>query len=100
MVQVPCWRGAYNEGLGYWVMDKALQKIQQQVTTSGSSFSEAQIFSEQKGRGIADCDIRSEWAWNGKAFVLSYQAQSQQCKGFAGGAWNLPTYVAIVARTD
>ena len=51
VVQVPCWRGAYNEGLGYWVMDKALQKIQQQVTTSGSSFSEAQIFSEQKGRG-------------------------------------------------
>ncbi|MDH1276347.1 DUF1176 domain-containing protein [Acinetobacter johnsonii] len=100
VVQVPCWRGAYNEGLGYWVMDKALQKIQQQVTTSGSSFSEAQIFSEQKGRGIADCGIRSEWAWNGKAFVLSYQAQSQQCKGFAGGAWNLPTYVAIVARTD
>lgn len=100
VVQVPCWRGAYNEGLGYWVMDKALQKIQQQVTTSGSSFSEAQIFSEQKGRGLADCGIRSEWAWNGKAFVLSYQAQSQQCKGFAGGAWNLPTYVAIVARTD
>jgi len=100
VVQVPCWRGAYNEGLGYWVMDKALQKIQQQVTTSGSSFSEAQIFSEQKGRGIADCGIRSEWAWNGQAFVLSYQAQSQQCKGFAGGAWNLPTYVAIVARTD
>ena len=38
VVQVPCWRGAYNEGLGYWVMDKALQKIQQQVTTSGANF--------------------------------------------------------------
>lgn len=100
VVEVPCWRGAYNEGLGYWVMDKALQTIQQRVTTSGSSFSEAQIFSQQRGRGIGDCGLRSEWAWNGQTFVLSYRALSQQCKGFAGGAWNLPTYVAQVARTD
>ncbi len=43
-------------------MDKALQKIQQQVTTSGSSFSEAQIFSEQKVGVSQTGGIRSEWA--------------------------------------
>lgn len=86
VVEAPCWRGAYNAGYGYWVMDSALQKTQQFVTASGSSFSEGQIFSEQKGRGVADCIAQEEWAWNGRRFVQTYRAIQAQCKGFAGGA--------------
>ena len=101
VVQVPCWRGAYNEGLSYWVMDKALQKIQQQVPPhQAQSFSEAQIFSKQKG-GVSLTVVFVPSGLGMEGFLsLSYQAQSQQCKGFAGGAVELPTFVAIVARTD
>lgn len=96
LAEVPCWRAAYNQGYGYWLMDKLLKKVHQQVTTRGSSFSDGQIFSSQKGRGIADCIAIEEWAWNGKAFVRSYAMPSGQCKGFSGGAWNLPIYISEV----
>ena len=91
LVEVPCWRGAYNEGHGYWVMDRSLKQIKQTVTFTGSSFSEGQIFSNQRGRGIGDCLSVEEWAWNGKGFIKTYKAQTILCKGFAGGAWDLPT---------
>lgn len=96
VVEAPCWRAAYNEGYGYWVMNSALTEIRQFVTASGSSFSEGQIFSMQKGRGIADCTTQEEWAWNGRLFVRSYKAVQAQCKGFAGGAWEMPLYIARV----
>ncbi len=96
LVELPCWRGAYNYGFGYWVMDKPLKQARQLVTVSGSSFSDGQIFSMQKGRGIADCNTVDEWAWNGSSFVKTYQAVQAQCKGFVGGAWNMPVLIAKV----
>lgn len=96
VVEAPCWRGAYNYGYGYWVMDKALKQTRQLVTASGSSFSEGQIFASQKGRGIADCGSQEEWAWNGSRFVQTYRAMQAQCKGFAGGAWQMPIFISKV----
>ncbi len=96
LVEAPCWRAAYNYGYGYWVMDKALLQTRQFVTSSASSFSEGQIFAAQKGRGIADCGSQDEWAWNGSRFVKTYQAVQAQCKGFAGGAWEMPLLIARV----
>lgn len=96
VVEAPCWRAAYNEGYGYWVVNSALTQTLQFVTASGSSFSEGQIFSMQKGRGIADCTNEEEWAWNGSLFVRSYKAVQAQCKGFAGGAWKMPLFIARV----
>ena len=96
LVEANCWRGAYNWGVAYWVMDKKLQKIQQFVTDSASEFSNGQIFSYQKGRGIGDCFSQTEWAWNGQQFVKSYQFDAGQCKGFAGNAWEMPSFVSKV----
>ena len=96
LVEANCWRGAYNWGVAYWVMDKKLQKIQQFVTDSASEFSNGQIFSYQKGRGIGDCFSQTEWAWNGQQFVKSYQFDAGQCKGFAGSAWEMPSFVSKV----
>ncbi|UIZ58138.1 DUF1176 domain-containing protein [Acinetobacter sp. SCLZS86] len=96
LVEANCWRGAYNWGVAYWVMDKKLQKIQQFVTDSASEFSNGQIFSYQKGRGIGDCFSQIEWAWNGQQFVKSYQFDAGQCKGFAGSAWDMPSFVSKV----
>lgn len=95
LVQIPCWRGAYNMGSGFWLMDQNKQ-LKQLVTTSGETFSQGQIFSGHKVRGLGDCLSQDEWAWNGKKFVKSFSSLTVQCKGFAGGAWNLPTYVSKV----
>lgn len=98
LVQSPCWRGAYNMGQGMWMMSKDLKQVQQTVTLNASSFSEGQVFSHQKGRGLGDCGTVNEWAFIGKKFVQTYVRQSSQCKGFAGGAWQLPTFVSQVGR--
>ena len=38
VVESPCWRGAYNAGSGYWVMDPQLKQVKHLATTQGSSF--------------------------------------------------------------
>lgn len=98
LLEIPCWRAAYNYGNGYWLMDRNLKQVKQVVTYSGNSFSEGQIFSNQRGRGIADCNSTNEWAWNGTRFVHSYQARTEQCKGFLGGAWSMPTLIMHVQQ--
>ncbi|WP_216937846.1 DUF1176 domain-containing protein [Acinetobacter sp. BY484] len=95
LIQIPCWRGAYNMGSGFWLMDQNKQ-LKQLVTTSGETFSQGQIFSGHKVRGLGDCRSQDQWAWNGRKFVKSFSSLTVQCKGFAGGAWNLPSYVSIV----
>ncbi|KGH49999.1 regulatory protein [Acinetobacter idrijaensis] len=95
LIQIPCWRGAYNMGSGFWLMDRNKQ-FKQLVTTSGETFNQGQIFSGHKVRGLGDCLSQNEWAWNGKKFVKSFSGLTVQCKGFAGGAWNLPTYVSKI----
>lgn len=97
LVERPCWHGAYNFGAGMWLMSKDLKKVQQLVTVSASSFSEGQIFSSHKGRGIGDCNTIDEWVFTGQRFMPSYRAVNLQCKGFAGGAWDLTTLVSKVS---
>lgn len=97
LVQTPCWRSAYNQGYGMWVVSKDLRYVQQMVTTNATSFSEGHIFSHQKGRGLGDCGTQQEWVWMAPRFIRSYVAQNSQCKGFVGGAWKLPTFVSQVS---
>lgn len=96
LVQVPCWQAAYNTGLGMWLMNQQLSEVQQGVTYSGTSFSEGQVFAQHKGRGLGDCYRVEEWAFTGQRFRKTYQAAHLQCKGFVGGAWQLPTWVSQV----
>ena len=74
-------------------MDRQLKQVKQMVTGTGSSFSEGQIFSNQRGRGIGDCNSVEEWSWTGKRFIKTYQARTEMCRGFAGGAWDIPTLI-------
>ncbi len=97
LIAALCWRGAYNEGYGYWLMDAALQGQPQLVTDSGSDYQAGEISEAQKGRGIGDCWSTAAWVWDGKDFVQSSDATTGMCRAIrAGGAWQLPTWVAEV----
>ena len=56
----------------------------------------ATLSGNQKGRGLGDCWSTVEYVWDGKAFIRSKSESDTQCKGFAGGAWEQPDFVADV----
>ena len=92
-----CWRAAYNEGYGMWVLDASLKGPATFVTETASDFSEGRIVSGQKGRGIGDCWAIAEWVWNGQQFVQTMDRWTGMCRGLAaGGVWNLDKIEADV----
>lgn len=99
LVSLLCWRGAYNEGFGYWVVNQSKPYGPVLVTTSGTDYSDGLISSFQKGRGIGDCISTEQWVWDGKVFVQTASATTGLCKAVAaGGAWELPTLVTDVRK--
>ncbi|EXB25512.1 hypothetical protein J537_2687 [Acinetobacter baumannii 1437282] len=92
-----CWRGAYNEGYGAWVLDDSLANKANFVTEQASGFYNGIISSSQKGRGIGDCWASDEWVWDGQKFVHTLDRWTGMCKGVAaGGVWDLDQIEAIV----
>ncbi len=88
-----CWRAAYNEGEGYWVVNATKPFKASLVTPNATEFNDGLLLSSQKGRGIGDCWSSQEWVWNGRNFLLSSSSFSGMCKQIApGGAWQLMTY--------
>ena len=95
-----CWQGAYNEGYGYWLINHRTPSETVLITTAGSEYSDGEIWAMHKGRGVGDCWSRAIWIWNGKTFAKSEEVTTGMCRGFAGGAWDLPTYVSAVVKND
>lgn len=92
-----CWRAAYNEGYGYWVVDSKLEGKPVLITESGSDYGEGVISMSQKGRGIGDCWTLASWIWDGETFRKSREATTGMCRNLhLGGTWDLPTWVADV----
>jgi Protein of unknown function (DUF1176) len=94
-----CWIAPYNTGGRYWVVES---KPRYRVTSIHDDLlneffeAESKLRGVQKGRGIGDCLAFREFTWNGKQFVLTSSAWTGPCKGFPGGAWDLPSYVSQV----
>ena len=92
-----CWRGAYNEGYGAWVLDESLTGKAIFVTEHASDFGDGIIGSSQKGRGIGDCWSSDEWVWDGQKFVHTKDMWTGMCKGLAaGGVWELDLIESVV----
>jgi len=96
LVSTPCWLAAYNGGSGYWVVSDKPPFRAELVTTEANGDDGATLEAVQKGRGIGDCLSQDTWTWDGTDYVQTASAGSGQCKGFAGGAWDLPTLVSDV----
>ena len=95
-----CWLGAYNSSNGYWLIDNAKPSKPTLITTAGNDYFNGDISATHKDRGIGDCWNRTAWIWNGETFAKSEESSTGMCRGFAGGAWDLPTYVSQVIRND
>lgn len=93
-----CWRGAYNEAYGYWLIDHTKPSKLQLITTAGNEYSDGEIWAIHKDRGIGDCWNQTGWVWSGQTFAKSEQSSTGLCRGFAGGAWSLPTYISEVVE--
>lgn len=97
LISTLCWRAAYNEGYGYWLVDSKLEGKPVLITDSGSDYVEGVISLSQKGRGIGDCWSMASWVWDGETFRQSNQATTGMCRNIRlGGTWDLPTWVTDV----
>lgn len=95
----PCWRGAYNFGAGYWLIDNDKPSTPKLITLSGSEYGDGEIFATHIGRGLSDCRSVKQWVWNGKDFARSSELTTGLCRLIqTGGAWQLPTYVSEVVK--
>jgi len=95
-----CWLGAYNFSNGYWLIDNAKPSKPTLITTAGNDYFDGEISATHKDRGIGDCWNRTAWTWNGETFAKSEESSTGMCRGFAGGAWDLPTYVSQVIKSN
>lgn len=93
-----CWRGAYNMGVGYWTINNANPSKPQFITSSGTEYYDGEISAIHRDRGIGDCWNSKTWVWDGKRFAMTEDSSTGMCRGFVGGAWDLPTYVSEVIK--
>ncbi|MGV3679920.1 MAG: DUF1176 domain-containing protein [Acidovorax sp.] len=97
LLSIPCAMGAYNFGGLNWLANDRPPYQPQQLDAEGEfDAADGSIRSSMKGRGIGDCWSMQEWHFDGKGFVLTGQSGDSMCRGFAGGAWQLPSYTAKV----
>lgn len=97
LISTLCWRAAYNQGYGYWVIDRALKAAPVLVTNSASGYSQGVISLGQRGRGLGDCFSTARWLWDGETFRKSREATTGMCSYIhLGGTWDLPTFVTEV----
>ncbi|MGH8038068.1 MAG: DUF1176 domain-containing protein [Stenotrophomonas sp.] len=97
LVSQGCWRGAYNTGDGYWVVNDRPPYAPTLVTASAVDDELRTIQEAQKGRGLGDCWYSASWGWTGTRFVKTAESRSGLCRLVAaGGAWEMPTVVTKV----
>jgi hypothetical protein len=96
LVSTRCWLAAYNAGSGYWIINDTPPYRPALITSDATDFDDGALTSGQKGRGIGDCWSSEQWTWDGTGFEQTAASSTGLCKGFAGGAWELPTLVTEI----
>jgi hypothetical protein len=98
LVEVSCWRAAYNFGSILFAVDpkdpakaRLLRfrtvgeggKLKDTYQLSSPSYDdkEKKLGSAHKGRGVGDCGSVGEWRWRGKEFVLTRYWNKDECDG-------------------
>lgn len=95
---VPCFSGAYNFGLRYFVTGpKGADPQALRFPTSREPADEVvngeydpgsrTLSGFNKGRGIGDCGIASTWVWTGRDFALQSESEMRECWGVPSDQW-------------
>ncbi|RUP35487.1 MAG: DUF1176 domain-containing protein [Curvibacter sp.] len=94
LLSVPCSMGAYNFTTLHWIArDQPPYSPEAQEANGDFDPKTGTVSLSMKGRGLGDCWTEQTWRFNGQGFVLAGQSSTGLCRGFPGGAWNLPEYV-------
>ena len=94
LLSVACSSGAYNASNRLWLARDVPPYAPQALEADGEFDPRTgEIIASMKGRGLGDCWSQTTWQFDGKDFVLAEQTADQMCRGFPGGAWQLPSYV-------
>ena len=102
LAEALCASGAYQSTNYYAVLDDKLSKVEQvladQYNGVGGDRKQGYAFvrGAYKGRGEGDCWSIQDAVWNGKIFIRTSEWTTGSCKGFPGGAWQLPTFVSDI----
>ena len=102
LAEALCASGAYQSTNYYAVLDDKLSKVEQvladQYNGVGGDGKQGYAFvrGAYKGRGVGDCWSSQDAVWNGKIFIRTSEWTTGSCKGFPGGAWQLPTFVSDI----
>ncbi len=102
LAEALCVRGSYQGTNYYAVLDDKLSKVEQVLAEqyNRAEYDEKQGYAfvrgTYKGRGVGDCWSSQDAVWNGKIFIRTSEWTTGSCKGFPGGAWQLPIFVSNV----
>jgi len=95
---VPCFAGAYNFGLRYFVTaPNGVDPKPVRFPTSREPADEVvngeydpgsrTLGGFNKGRGVGDCGIASTWVWTGRDFALQAENEMRECWGVPSDQW-------------
>jgi len=95
LLSLPCGMGAYNFTNLLWIANDRPPYQPQPLEDVDGEFDAdtGTVRRSMKGRGIGDCWSMHDWQFDGQGFVLTREANDSMCRGFPGGAWQLPSYV-------
>ena len=102
LAEALCARAAYQYTNYYAVLDDKLSKVEQvlaeQYNEAGYDEKQGYAFVRgiYKGRVIGDCWNSEDAVWNGKIFIRTSKWTTGSCKGFGGGAWQLPIFISDI----
>ncbi|WP_312145772.1 DUF1176 domain-containing protein [Brevundimonas sp.] len=95
---VPCFSGAYNFGLRYFVTEPnganpqpvrfpTSREPADEVVNGEYDPTSRTLTAFNKGRGVGDCGIASVWAWTGRDFALVSESEMRECWGVPADLW-------------
>ena len=100
LVETTCKIYPYNYDNLYVIMDNTLQTIHSILPEGSNTYSNSsgagELSATHKVRGLGDCWSNETQVWNGKQFVATQANHNQLCRGFAGGAWHMPSLITNV----
>ena len=95
---LPCFSGAYNFGLRYFVTGPRGANPQPVAFPTSREPADEVVNGEydpasrtlsafNKGRGVGDCGIASTWVWTGRDFALQAESEMRECWGVPSDQW-------------